>query len=643
MTRGHELPVHWHAWIQRHGQDQPDAIALLGAGREPLRFGELLAQFERTGAALGQQGLTRSSRVALLLPQGVDAASALLSVMAHAVCVPLNPSMPTAELEAVLRAAGAHALVLPTEGAQALTATAAAMGLAVLGLQAHPGCAGRFELEALAPLRLPSASHAHSPDGAVIHPEQPALVLHTSGTTGDAKRVLLSHRQLGASARNIALHLQIQPSDRSLNVMPLFHSHGIVGVLLSSLVSGASVACLESFEPQRFCDAVAEFRPTWYSASPTIHVSVLEHVQAYRQRAAQHRFRFVRSTSAALPAALLERLEAALEAPVIESFGMTEWSQMASNALPPGLRRAGSVGHATGVELALRQAHGEVRLLSDARGAVVEGELIVRGEGVAGAYDGDPAATAQAWIDGWFRTGDLARIDEQGFLSITGRLKDVVNRGGEKLAPLEIEAALMTHPDVLDAVAFGVPHPTLGEDLAAAAVLKTGAVATEVELRSHLFARLAAFKVPTTVTLTDTIPRSAIGKIQRRGLAQRFQASESRVSAAPQSPIEQDLHGIFCGVLGRETIGLDDNFFALGGDSLSGMRVISRINKQQGVRLPPASLFRHPSIRALAMQIRPVPTPAEAVDVASQIAGLSDEEVHRLLALEEAAAARRVA
>ncbi len=653
MSKVQMSSLDWRAALQHRTQSSPAATALCAAGRPALDYQSLVGQIDRIGLQLRQLGIARSTRVALLLPPGVESAGALLSVMSHAVCVPLNPASAPAELSKTLRACGAQAVIVAGPDAAALRPLATSLGLIVLTLQVQPDApAGTFALKRHDSLSS-SALPAPTEDETTL-PDHAALVLHTSGTTAEPKRVVLTHAQLGASAHNIAAHLRLQPNDRSLNVMPLFHSHGIVGVLLSSLVSGGSVVCMQSFDPLAFCAAVAEFAPSWYSASPTIHCSVLEHRAQLREQAPRQRFRFVRSTSAALPAAVLERLEQALGAPVIESFGMTEWSQMASNALPPARRKPGCVGQATGVELALRQADGSICELSGVHDETLEGELLVRGVGVAQGYEGDPQATARAWIDGWFHTGDLAAVEADGHLRISGRLKDVINRGGEKISPLEIEAALMRHPAVRDAVAFGVPHPTLGEDLAAAVVLidgESGETVDEGALRDHLFAYLADFKVPSTVVLTDEIPRSATGKIQRRELAQRLRigASSSVAVPEPQSPIERDLLAVFAGVLGRQDIAPDANFFLLGGDSLSGMRVISRINKQLGIKLPPATLFRHPSIRELAAQIEPklgrsaAGIPGDASLVARQVAALSDAEVHRLLALEEASAARRAA
>jgi oxalate---CoA ligase len=633
----------WLASVHAHAQRQGTRPALMALGRRSMSFEELSSHTTRIGAQLRRCGVARDSRVALMVPQGAEAASALLSVMAHAVCMPLNPSMPAEELMGVLRASGARVLLVALPVDTAVSAVAASLGLMLLGLR--PGAesvAGSFELELINPGSAVMRELTDKAASESVDPDHAALILHTSGTTGVAKRVVLTHSQLGASARNIAEHLQLSPNDRSVNVMPLFHSHGIVGVLLSSLTAGASVVCQPTFEPRAFFDAVASFQPTWYSASPTIHASVLEHATSHPEVAVQPGWRFVRSTSSALPAPVLERLEAVLRAPVIESFGMTEWSQMVSNPLPPGRRKAGAVGQASGVDLALLQPDGEVRELRTVQGTVIEGELLVRGAGLAQGYDGDEIATAQAWVNGWFRTGDLARVDADGFVSISGRLKDLINRGGEKLTPLEIESALLTHAAVRDAAVFAVPHPTLGEDVVAAVVLHPGASAAESVLREHLFSRLADFKVPSTIIITDAIPRSATGKVQRSELSRQFAAANDVASAAPQTPLEHDLHGIFCGVLDRQSIGVDDNFFTLGGDSLSGMRVISRINKQRGIKLPPATLFRHPSIRALALQIQPAPV-APAPDLLSQVAALSDAEVLKLLAIEEAEAARRVA
>ena len=465
------------------------------------------------------------------------------------------------------------------------------------------------------------------------------MILPTSGTTARPKIVPLTQSNLGASARKIAEHLALQPTDRCLNVMPLFHIHGLVGALLATVAGGGSIVCTRGFEDRTFFDWVSQFEPTWYTAVPTIHQSVVANGVLYRQRAPRHQFRFVRSSSSALPPKTFESLQSLIGAPVVEAYGMTEAShQMASNPLS-GKRKPGSVGLPVGVEIALMDDAGHLL----AAGAT--GEIVIRGSGVTAGYENNPEANAKAFIDGWFRTGDQGRFDDEGYLYISGRLKEIVNREGEKVSPREIDEALLEHPDVAQAVAFAVPHPTLGEDLAAAVVLRPGAKADEPGLRSFLFARLADFKVPSGIVFTDAIPKAATGKVQRTSLYEKIGHLLTKAFVEPTTDTERSLASIFRGVLDCEPVGVHDNFFALGGDSLKAAQVMARIRMQHGAELPVPVLFNHPTISELAVEIDAAIVAADdwSAELAAEIEQMSDEKVARLLAEEEAALDGRIA
>ena len=456
-----------------------------------------------------------------------------------------------------------------------------------------------------------------------------ALILHTSGTTSKPKLVPLLHRNLIASALNIASRLQLQPADRCLNVMPLFHIHGLVGVLLASLAGGSSVVCTPGFSEARFIDWVAEFQPTWYSAVPTIHQRVASLSSQYRNRAPTHRFRFIRSSSAALPPATLRKLEEGMGAPVIEAYGMTEAAhQMASNPLPPGLRKPGSVGVSAGADLAVMDENGNL-LEADRLG-----EIVIRGPGVMAGYGGDRAQNAAAFSVGWFRTGDLGRIDHEGYLFLAGRLKEIVNRGGEKVSPREVDEALLEHADVGQAAAFGVPHPTLGEDLVAVVVPSPGSSPEVAALRQFLFGRLAPHKVPSTLIFVEEIPKGPTGKVQRNTLHSRLGHLLLQTGAAAATDLERALEAIFRAILGSDPFGVHANFFALGGDSLTGVRVVTAINREHGIQLGPTVLFHHPTIAELVAVIERAKA-AEHTELAhlkDEIDAMTDEDVERALA-----------
>lgn len=427
-------------------------------------------------------------------------------------------------------------------------------------------------------------------------PDDVGLVLYTSGTTSKPKRVPLSHANLLVSAHNIEASLALRPRDRCLNVMPLFHIHGLVGGLLSSLAVGASVAIPEQFDPDHVLQWMEELQPTWYTAVPTIHDAILREA---RSRSCTHRewpLRFIRSSSAPLPVKLMAELEEFFKVPVIEAYGMTEAAhQIASNPLPPCKRKAGSVGVPTGVEIAIMSEDGTSLKQGE------KGEIVLRGPGVTRFYDDNMQANEQAFRHGWFRTGDEGYLDSDGFLFITGRLKEVVNKGGEKISLQEVDAALLAHPGVHQAVAFAIRHPSLGEDIAAAVVVDNQT--TEGAIRQYLQSRLAEFKIPSRLVIVDEIPKSATGKIQRFGLADTFAAELAPKAVAPKGDLEKKIADIYAEVLGVKEISAAENFFALGGDSLHAMQVIARVRGAFNVDLSIATIFWKSTVRDLAHEI----------------------------------------
>lgn len=596
----------------------PQSPAILAPGREGLSYAGLWTQVRLIGDCLRGLGISPDDRVAVVLPNGPEMATAFLAVASCAACAPLNPAYQAAEFHFYLKDIKARALLLREGDDSPAREVAAELGLAVVEVRvdiARP--AGCFDL--LAPERdMPIPGE---PDLC----RKTALILHTSGTTSRPKIVPLSHASLAASAMNIARFLALSDQDKCLNVMPLFHIHGLVGALLSSLAGGGSLICTPGFDANRFFGWIGENRPTWYTAVPTIHQSILSHGAAYQRVAPDHQFRFVRSSSAALPPRTLHEMENLFQAPVIEAYGMTEAShQMASNPLPPASRKPGSVGVAAGAEIAIMDEAG--RKLE--RGQ--RGEIVIRGAGVTAGYENNPEANASAYTDGWFRTGDQGYLDDEGYLFITGRLKEIVNRGGEKISPREVDEALLDHPAVAQATAFAVPHATLGEDLAAAVVLHPGADLNEAELREHLFGKLADFKVPSRIVFLDEIPKGPTGKIQRSSLHEKLGAALVSVYAEPKTEDERLLAGVFREVLSVEQVGVNDNFFALGGDSLRGAQVISRINRDRGLEMPIPALFQHPTIAQLAAAMSEAQQ-AHMANLIAHVEQLSDEEVMRLL------------
>jgi len=489
----------------------PEAPAIGAPGRTSLTFAGLRDLCARTASVLNSVGIGRNDRVAIVLPNGPEMASAFLSIASAAATAPLNPGYKQEEFTFYLSDLGTRALVVQAGVDTPARAAAAALGCPIIELTPHTDVAGDFTLTPPADMKAASA------DAGPTLPDDIALLLHTSGTTARPKLVPLRQANLAASAQNIGRTLALGPQDVCLNIMPLFHIHGLTAAVLSSVGAGGSVVCSPGLNAFRFFGWFDEARPTWYTAVPTMHQTLLELAPRYKEVIGRGRLRFIRSSSASLSPPVMAALEQTFGVPVIEAYSMTEAShQMTSNPLPPRPRYAGSVGVASGPEVATMD--GEGRLLPPG----TTGEVVVRGHNVTAGYENNPSANEKSFTNGWFRTGDEGVLDEQGYLRLTGRIKEIINRAGEKVSPLEIEDALLQHPAVQQAVAFAMPSRLFGEDVAAAAVLREGEVVETEALRRFVAGRLADFKVPKAIVFLPEIPKGPTGKLQRIGLAARL-------------------------------------------------------------------------------------------------------------------------
>jgi acyl-CoA synthetase (AMP-forming)/AMP-acid ligase II len=492
-----------------HGED----IALAASGCPPLSYNGLRAHVERTVVGLNRLGIGRNDRVALVLPNGTEMATAFVAVAAGATAAPLNPGYRADEFEFYLSDLKAKALIVERGSNSPALGVAAKLSIPVIEIVRAAGDpAGVFEL-----VPMSTAKPAATAAGGYGQADDIALVLHTSGTTSRPKIVPLTQRNVCASAGHIRDTLNLTAADRGLNIMPLFHIHGLIGSVLSTLAAGGSVFCTPGFNALKFFAWMDEAKPTWYTAVPTMHQAILARAANNRETIARHPLRFIRSSSSSLPPQVLHELEQVFNAPVLESYGMTEAShQMTSNPLPPRARKPGTVGIAAGPEVGVMGEDG--RLL----GAGLAGEVVIRGPNVTQGYENNPKANAEGFRDGWFRTGDQGVMDAEGYLTITGRLKEIINRGGEKISPREVDEVLMDHPAILQVVTFAMPHAKLGEDVAAAVVLRESQSASEKEIREFAAKRLAGFKVPRKILILDEIPKGATGKLLRIGLAQKL-------------------------------------------------------------------------------------------------------------------------
>ncbi len=473
-----------------------------------ISYEQLRAQVEAVAEALAACGIRRGDRVGMALPNGLPAIVAFLAASIAGTAAPLNPAYKEDEFLFYLDDTNARILLLPPDGAEAARRAA---GDRVRVIPIVMSDAGEVSLSGVTerrPIDPPSVDDV-------------ALVLHTSGSTGRPKRVPLAHRNLTISARNVARSYALTGDDVSLCVMPLFHVHGLVASTLATLATGGTIVVPAKFNPLSFWRVARDSGVTWYSAVPTLHQLLLARADpAAGKPAGAERLRFIRSCSASLAPQVMLDLEAAFGAPVLEAYGMTEAAhQMASNPLPPGERKPGSVGRGTDVRISIMDGDGRHVGTGD------HGEVVIQGPNVIEGYENNPEANAASFTDGWFRTGDQGYLDRDGYLTLVGRIKELINRGGEKVSPREVDEVLLAHPAIAEAVCFGVPHPTWGEEVAAAVVLRESA--TEADLLSYCRERLADYKRPKQIHITTVIPRTATGKIQRRLVAAAYAPNAS--------------------------------------------------------------------------------------------------------------------
>ena len=560
--------------LEHRASQTPDAIALLAPGRDALTYQQFWTQLQTSRNSLAGFGVETGDVIALALPGGLEFITSFLAAASLGSCAPLDPSLTEGECRFCLTRVGAQSLIVLRDNLSGNAANAArSLGIRIVAIDPP---AGTFEL----------ADAGHGSDSPARRQTGAALLLFTSASTDSPKLVPLTWSNLRAMAVHDSRALELRAPDRLLSMMPLFHLHGLATVL-TQLSCGGSVIGTHGFEPGNFLKWLTDLRPTWFTSSPAMNRAIIafahQHPDAFRDIP----LRFIRSGTAALDSQLLARLEEAAGVPVLNGYGMTETGGIARNTREH--HKPGSVGRSSGLEL-----------------AVIEGEIVVRGPSVTSGYLDNPEANESAFRDGWFHTGDLGHLDAEGFLFITGRLKEMINRGGKKIAPQEVEAVLVQHPAVAEAAACAIPHATLGEDVGAAVVLQPGASVSESELRQFSSTHLSAFKVPRRIVLIDSIPRTATGKPKRGALAEQL-LSLKPVYGEPSDrmlePAETVLIDIWQRVLNIEHIEVNDNFFALGGDSLSAAAMLTEARHALGTNaalLDRVDFFDSPTIRTLA-------------------------------------------
>jgi len=492
------------AAISRNAELRPESPAVVASGLEPLSYGALRDYLERVATELRQGGFDRAARIAVALPNGAQAAMAIVASASAAVAVPIDTQLTAPEIDRRLELLRPRAIIVPGECRSVARSVAEHRGVAII--EASLKTPTKIGLE----LRVPTVCPSAAPEG----PETaaPAFILQTSGTTGDPKLIPFSHCNMLAAAARVQSWFDLGPTDRCLSVSPVCYSHGLKVTVFIPLITGGSVAFPASVSTLDVHEWLTRLRPTWYSAAPTLHRYMLDKTESLPDARSLHSLRFIVSGGAPLLWDVREALATALGVPVLEHYGSSEAAQISANLPPPKPYRAGTCGI---------PPEGTIKIVGDdgqELPAGQQGEILVGGLTVTSGYLDAPELNRLAFVDGWFRTGDVGSIDADGFLTLHGREKELINRGGEKISPVEVDQALLRHPEVAEAAAFAVPHPRLGEDVAAAVVLRGGATVTSLDLRKFLLSSLAQFKIPRRIVFVDGLPKGATGKVQRKRL-----------------------------------------------------------------------------------------------------------------------------
>ncbi|MDH6566657.1 acyl-CoA synthetase (AMP-forming)/AMP-acid ligase II [Streptomyces sp. SAI-117] len=499
--------------LDRQVRERPYARALVVTGeRLPLSYRTLAALAEDVAARLRGAGLRRGDAVGLICANTAEFVVGLLgAARAGVVAAPLDPALPPQQLSARLTALGARSVLLGPSVSDGMTLPVPAWPLRVDVSRAGTA-AVVLEPGMCAETQVRSAAEELS--------ERDAVVLFTAGTTDRAKMVPLTHANVAASVRNICATYELVPDDATVAVMPFFHGHGLFAALLSSLASGGCVLLPERgrFAAGTFWDDMRAVGATWFTAVPAIHEILLDRSERESPGPQATVLKFLRSCSAPLNTATQRALERTFGAPLLSAYGMTESSHQAtSEPLPQrGALRQGSVGRPTGVAVRVVDRGGR------SCPAGVEGEVWVQGPTVARGYLADGDESARTFVDGWLRTGDLGALDEDGYLSLTGRIKNLINRGGEKISPEHVEDILAGCPGVAEAAVFAVPDTVYGQRIGAAVVLREGDPVGREEILRYCHDHLAAFEVPDRLELVPALPYTAKGGLDRKAVQARY-------------------------------------------------------------------------------------------------------------------------
>ena len=481
-------------------------IALTSEISSKLNYKDLKLFINKISKQLAGNGLSNKDRAAIVLPNGPYMASSFLAISSYMSAAPLNPSYKSEEYEFYLKDLNPKIVLVEKNSDNPVVDVAKKLKIELCEINPEKdGPSGIFNI------------YENETEYSLPDENDESLVLHTSGTTSRPKIVPLTNKNIFSSAENISKSLNLSESDHCLNIMPLFHIHGLIAILASSMRAGASVCASNGFNAIKFLDLAKSEKINWYSGVPTMHQTILLRARRNSEIAKELKLRLIRSSSASLPPAVFKDLNDVFNCPVIEAYGMTEAThQMTSNPLPPKQQKAGFVGLPAGPEVCIMSENGDVLKQGE------EGEVCIKGENVTLGYDNNEEANKTSFTNGWFRTGDQGYFDKEGYLKISGRLKEIINKGGEKISPLEVDNVLMDHPFIDQAVCFGYDDKMLGENIASAIIIKSGETCSENDVLEYAQEKLAKFKIPKKIFFVEEIPKGATGKLQRNVLAKKF-------------------------------------------------------------------------------------------------------------------------
>lgn len=581
--------------IAQQASISPDATAINSDGGS-LSFAQLLQIQNDFGNYLRNKGVEVDSKVALILSQGPTMAICALSVAQVATCVPLNPDYTSEELQNCLNQIQPILVITTRELNKKVLESHLDDKFKVIEVELTMDFKGLIA----GSVQIPTTDATSLPNtkGNTI-----AYQLFTSGSTSQPKMVPLTHEQLLVSTQNLISSLRLSAEDRCLNMMTMFHVGGLLDLLIAPLSVGCQVFITSEIGSHTFFKVAHDFKPTYLQAVPTLLKDFLNYAEIQSlQKETISPLRFIRSVSAPLTIDLAQRAEAFFNCKVIEIYGMTETAGViSSNPLPPGERKISSVGVPVN-EVKVQIIDSQNNPL----GSNEVGKIIVKGKNVFKGYVTSQLENQSLFVGEWFITGDLGYKDEEGYLFLTGRIKDMINRGGEKISPLEIDWVIQQHPSVLEAACFAIPHKNLGEEVAAAIVLNSNNPTDKEDIQGFLASKISQFKIPRKIYFVEELPKNLGGKLQRHRLTEQFSDNDEHSSTFSKEQLtttEEAIAQVWRSVLEINEVRKYDNFFDLGGDSLRAVLLISELETTLKLKVDPRIIYEFPLLNEFTKEV----------------------------------------